>query len=248
MPRLIAAAELARRLTDVATRNSLDDLLNEISEWLGARYFAVSHHVDFSIAPKALRLHNYPAGWQDHYDAHTYGLSDPIHRACHRTACGFHWRHVGKIIAINRRDEMLLGLGKEIGLGDGVTIPVNVPGESCGSVSFVAAAGAALPDDALACALTIGSQAFEGARRLYRGFDPRRRPPISQRQRQCIALAAQGYSDREIGLKLGIREATVIQHLREARWRLGLRNRAQLIANTLDGGEICFTDCHALDL
>lgn len=244
MPKLAAAAEFARRLTDVATQKALDDTITEISHWLGARYFAVSQHVDFVSAPQALRLHNYPSGWQDLYDASAYGLTDPIHRACHRTACGFHWRDVGKLVPINRGDERLLSLGQEIGLGEGVTIPVNVPGEARGSVSFVAPAGLALPDDALACAHVVGSQAFECARRLYRRIDPRGRPPISGRMRQCIALAARGLTDHQIAKRLGISVQTVIQHLREARGRLGLRTRAQLIANVLDGGEICFADCH----
>ncbi len=244
MPRLKAAAELAHRLSGVATRNALNDTLVEICEWLGVRYFALSHHADFAATPKSLRLHNYPSGWQDWYDAQTLGLSDPIHRACYRSARGFFWREVGDLIPINRGDEELLCLGKQIGLGEGVTIPVHVPGETRGSVSFVAQAGVDLPADALVCAHAIGLQAFDGARRLHRGFDPRARPPISLRQRQCVALAAQGMSNRRIAIKLGISEQTVIEHLREARGRLGLRNRAQLIANLLDGGEICFTDCN----
>jgi hypothetical protein len=43
---------------------------------------------------------------------------------------------------MSRCDEELLKLGKQIGLGDGVTIPVHVPGEAHGSISFVAKAGA----------------------------------------------------------------------------------------------------------
>lgn len=243
MPRLAAAAELARRISGVATRKALDDTLAETSEWLGARYFALSQHVDFAASPKALRLHNYPSGWQDWYDAQTLGLSDPIHRASHRTARGFFWREVGDLIAMSRCDEDLLDLGKEIGLGDGVTIPVNVPGEARGSVSFVAAPGTILPDDALICAHAIGVHAFEGARRLHRGFDPRRRPPISLRQRQCIALAARGMSNRKIAITLGISEQTVMEYLREARGRLGVRTRTELVVDLLDGGELCFSDC-----
>lgn len=243
MPRLSAAQDLARRMRGIATDKALTDALAEICEWLGVRYFALSHHVDFAAAPKALRVHNYPSGWQEWYDAQSLGLSDPIHRACHRTARGFFWSEVGDLIPMSRCDEDLLKLGQQIGLGEGVTIPVHVPGEARGSISFVAEAGAALPADALVCAHSIGAQAFEGARRIQRRLDPRRRPPISLRQRQCIALAARGLSNRAIAATLGISEQTVMEYLREARGRLGVRTRTQLVVDLLDAGELCFADC-----
>ncbi|MEJ5979133.1 LuxR family transcriptional regulator [Novosphingobium sp. PS1R-30] len=246
MPRLSAAADLARRMLGVTNRHALEDSMTEICELLGARYFAVSHHVDFAAVPKALRMHNYPGGWQDWYDAQSLGLSDPIHRASHRTASAFFWSEVGDIIPMSPCDEELLGLGKQIGLGEGITIPVHIPGEARGSVSFVAEVGSRLHDELIICAHAIGVRAFEGMRRLERDFDPKRRPPISLRQRQCIALAGRGMSNRAIAIKLGISEQTVMEYLREARGRLGVHTRTELVVDLLDGGELCFTDCRDL--
>lgn len=248
MEKLAAAADLASRIPSVATSKALYDALSEICEWLDVRFFALSHHVDFAAAPSAVRIHNYPSGWQDWYDAKSLGLSDPIHRASQRTARGFLWREVGDLIAMSRRDEALLDLGREIGLGEGITVPIHVPGEARGSVSFVAEAGRPLPKTAMIWAPLVGAHAFEGARRLMRSFDPRQRPPISVRQRQCIALAARGMSNRQIALTLGIGEQTVMEYLREARGRLGVRTRTELVVNLLDGGELTFTDCRDFGL
>lgn len=243
MEKLSAAAELASRISTVVTRTALCDGLAEACEWLGVRYFALSHHVDFAAAPKALRLHNYPAGWEDWYDANRLGLSDPIHRASHRRAQGFFWREVPELIPMNRSDQILLDLGKEIGLGDGVTIPVHVPGEATGSCSFVCATGVPLPCDALLWAQAIGAAAFEGARRLQRQSRRQPRPPVSERQRQCVALAGRGMSNGRIAKVLGIGEHTVVEYFREARARFGVRTRTQLVVKLLHGGELCFHDC-----
>lgn len=237
-----AAADFARSSPGIGSKDALRKALIETCERAGVRYFALSHHVDFAAAPSALRLHNYPEGWEGWYDANRHGLTDPIHRASHFTAQGFYWRDLREIIPINRSDMRLLSLGREIGLGDGVTIPAHVPGEARGSCSFVAAEGAMLPDDALVWAQIVGLFAFEGARRLQRRSRGEKKPRVSERQRQCAALAGGGLTDRSIAGKLGIGIQSVIEHLREARARFGVSTRTELVVSLLAAGELCFDD------
>lgn len=221
---------------------TLRDALDDMCRTMGIRYYALSHHVDFTSAPRAVRIHNYPDGWQEWYDARALGLSDPIHRASQCTAQGFHWRDVPRLIPMSRSDHTLLGHGQRIGLGDGVTIPAHVPGEAKGSCSFVAQAGEALPDNALPWAQMIGMFAFEGARRLLRKRQGSPAPRISERQRQCIALAGRGLSNRQIAHSLGIGQQSVMEHLREARARLGVGTRTELVVSLLMSGELCLDD------
>ena len=235
--------DLASRITGVMSTDVLyDQPWPKLSEWLGARYFALSHHVDFVAAPKALRIHNYPPGWEAWYDERSLGLSDPIHRASHRMASGFFWNDVADIIQINGADRQVLGLGKQIGLGDGVTVPVNVPGEARGSCSFVAESGAKLPRGTLLLAQSIGALAFDRMRWLQRRASADPLPRLSKRQRQCIALAGQGLSNREIALRLGIGVQSVMEHLREARAKLGVGSRCELVVGMLRIGDLCFDD------
>lgn len=236
------AAELAATMSSVTSQKDLATALAEISERMGVRYFALSQHVDFTAAPNALRIHNYPAGWQDWYDERRLGVSDPIHRASHRTAAGFYWRDVEQLVRLSRDDRRLLGLGREIGLGDGITVPANVPGEALGSCTFVAEAGRPLPDNALIWGQTVGIFAFEVARRLEQRAKNLPFPQISDRQRQCIALSGRGLTDKLIGRALGIGHQTVLEHMREARAKLGAKNRAQLVIRVLAAGDLCMED------
>jgi len=53
---------------------------------------------------------------------------------------------------------------------------------------------------------------------------------ITERERTCLGLAAQGLRDNEIAQQLGITPRTVLFHLGNARHKLGADNRAQMIA------------------
>lgn len=58
-----------------------------------------------------------------------------------------------------------------------------------------------------------------------------RTPQLTERQRMVIAHVRQGYSNREIGDKLGISEDGVKAHLSRLYLRYGVTNRVELIAS-----------------
>jgi LuxR family quorum sensing-dependent transcriptional regulator len=55
-------------------------------------------------------------------------------------------------------------------------------------------------------------------------------PPLTARERDCLAFAADGNTDRQIADLLGISEATVRFHFNNARRKLGAVNRTQAVA------------------
>src|ERR1700737_3161533 len=55
-------------------------------------------------------------------------------------------------------------------------------------------------------------------------------PSPTPRQRQILDLAARGFSDKEIGQKLGVTHRTVRTHLENLYRDRGIRNRAQAVA------------------
>lgn len=56
---------------------------------------------------------------------------------------------------------------------------------------------------------------------------------ISQRERECLQMAARGMRDSDIAKALSITSRTVISHLNSARYKLQAENRAQMIARAM---------------
>lgn len=233
----------------VETAGSVDDLsaaMTAITTRLGFRYFALTHHVDvISASGSAIRLHNYPSRWADYYDARGLAVSDPVHRASHVTSIGFRWSDMPDMIPLTADDRRMLALGRAEGIGDGFTVPANVPGEARGSCSFANDAGDPVPEAMLPAAQLAGAFAFEGARRLWtpRGHlagGPH--PVLTDRQRDCVLWAARGKGDWEISRILGVSKETVARHIKDACERYGVNKRTLLAIRTLFDGTLTFTD------
>jgi DNA-binding CsgD family transcriptional regulator len=59
---------------------------------------------------------------------------------------------------------------------------------------------------------------------------------LSARQRQILALVAEGATDNEIALRLGLSSTTVSQYMKKIRERLGACSRAHAVALALRQG------------
>ena len=232
-----------RDVRELKSEEELAKALGEVSCDLGFRYFALTHHVDVRRSNMAIRLHNYPPGWEEWFDEQGLGAVDPVHRASHMTSVAFPWSKLEDMIPLTPRDRRVLQLARKEGIGEGFTVPANVPGETYGSCSFAAETGVSLDPDRLPLAQLVGAFAFEAARRI-RGvrepMEPNAR--LTDRQRECVMWTARGKSDWEIARILGISEETVGEHLRHARERYGVGKRTMVAIHALFDGTIGFLD------
>jgi DNA-binding CsgD family transcriptional regulator len=69
--------------------------------------------------------------------------------------------------------------------------------------------------------------------------------PLSQREREVVALVAGGATGREVGEALSVTAATVETHIRNAMRRLGARNRSHLVTLAILRHEIDLGDVGA---
>jgi len=69
--------------------------------------------------------------------------------------------------------------------------------------------------------------------------------PLSQREREVVALVAGGATGREVGKELSVTAATVETHIRNAMRRLGARNRSHLVTLAILRNEIELGDVGA---
>lgn len=67
---------------------------------------------------------------------------------------------------------------------------------------------------------------------------------LSERQRQVLLLAANGYTNMAIGRALGIHYTTAQRHLQNVYIKLGASDRAHAVAVALRLAEIDMADIH----
>jgi len=198
--------------------------------------------VDIRRSSAAIRIHNYPDGWAEWFDEQSLGAIDPVHRASNMTSVGFTWSRLSEMIALTPQDRRILDLARRQGIGDGFTVPAHVPGDAHGSCSFACAAGEGFCEQHLPLLQLVGVFAFEAARRMRRAQVSNGPIQLTDRQRECVMWAARGKSDWEIGRILGVSEATVGEHLRNAYERYGVGKRTLVAVHALFDGTIGFLD------
>lgn len=208
----------------------LRSLIGDAASELGFDHFALLHHASLSSSSSSLvRIDNYPEAWVEELRSSGGAADDPVHLASRRMNTGFAWTELGSIIALQRRHEAILSRSRHFGIGEGFTVPVNVPGEPSGSCSFAMNRGKALPRQRLTCAELVGSHAFRAARRIHRLAGPPERPHLSRREVQCLRLVALGKTDWEIARILGISAETARQYVKSARAVYDVVSRTQLV-------------------
>jgi len=229
-----------------ASMTELRALVSDASAELGFSYFALLHHASLRDPGKPyVRIDNYPEGWAAEFIGSTLYRHDPVHRASRRASRGFEWRELSRLTNLGPREKSILERSRRFGLGEGMTVPVNVPGEPGGSCSFAVRSGAELPQQRLQCAELVGVHAFAAARRLLGRPFLSPPPQLNRRELQCLRLAAAGKTDPEIALILGISPDTARQYMKRARAAYDVLTRTQLVVLGLRDDWISFDE--ALD-
>lgn len=245
MPKMAVADAFVDDARSAASEKELFELLTQCCRAFDIKYFALAHHVDFGLDPvPAIRVHNYPQAWQHWFDENRLGRRDPVHRASQLMCSGFPWSEVPGMINLTPADESVFAQARIVGIGDGFTVPAHVPGEFTGSCSFAIAPGEPFPRELYPVAQILGNFAFQAARRITRIREiwPRVERPLTARQRDCVLWSTRGKTDWETGTILGISAGTVIQHLRNARERYDVHNKAELAVRALNDGLITFSE------
>ena len=229
----------------VVSTGELQLLMDETARDFGADYYLMIHHADFSSSERGLvRLGNYPLEFISISRQDGRSLHDPIMEACEKTLTGFFWSEVSAVVPLTERHRSRAEAVAKTGLGDGFVVPTHIPGEHLGSCHFAVRTGRQVPRENSAALQAIAAFGFEAARRLVAEQRGPLRPsaPLTDRQRECIILCAQGKSDSVIGQLLGLSPKTVNAYVEEAKRRYGVATRGQLIVRALYASDITFLD------
>jgi DNA-binding CsgD family transcriptional regulator len=208
----------------VALKSVVDSVIHQ----LGFRYFIYrGHFPGLPSGENQIRIDTAPVAWHDYRQRREMDSSwDPLHVRALRTVTPILWCNV------RPQHPDHFEKARELGLATGVTQPIHGPRGDWSSISFIKdRAGLRSERDVLAalpqCQL-LTSFAHEAVERIItRRLDgliavPRPVPEssLSDRENECLQLAALGRTLQQIAGILPISERTVAFHLANARRKL----------------------------
>jgi len=237
--------EFAGAVQEVSSLASLRALLNDCVPAFGVDYFLMAHHIDFGRPiPGAVQIGNYPGEFVARQRELGGWRHDPVLVACERTTTGFFWSQLAELIDLHPKHMQRVEEVKLAGLGEGFAVPNHIPGEYSGSVQFAVGYGRSFPREMASALQSLATYAFEAARRLAResGEPIVASAPLTERQLDCLLLAARGKSDTDIGQLLGLSPRTVNAYMEAAKRRYCVATRQQLMILALFNRQITFSE------
>lgn len=214
-------------------------------EALGFRYFACCSPVDpFHPPREAVMLHNYPRGWVRTFsEARLYEI-DPVLQLARSSPSPFFWDTALRSDSLTREQRIVLAEAAGYGLVHGYTIPLHSswrPGTLRASCSVIPDSGSIDIQNYLAMEVLAEHFYFFSTRAHAPPADGSS-VELTLRERQCLALVAQGKDDWTIGLLLGTGASTAHYHIEQAKRRLGVATRVQAVAKALMIGQLTFEE------
>jgi DNA-binding CsgD family transcriptional regulator len=229
-----------------AHADALASAFQRAIETLGFRYFACCSHVDPLRPPRrAVVLHSYPATWVRLYSEQKFFQIDPVFRYADTRLLPFFWDANEFRAGLTRQQREILAQASKFGIAHGFTIPIHLP---CSQVAYPASCSV-VPDSRSVeppsyyiaqlmayCMYDAASREMEAREGEAGAIE------LSNRERQCLELVAQGKSDWVVGKLLSISERTVHNHIERAKRRLGVTTRVQAIVHALATRQISLGD------
>jgi DNA-binding CsgD family transcriptional regulator len=182
-----------------------------------------------SLSDNIFHFVNWPPEWLAVYQARGFDKKDPAPRWAIISGLPVSWSEVVIGLPANDAGHEVAETASEYGFTEGFITPVRASDGSLGLVS-VGGPRKRLDEPERAFLQAVSNAAFHRAEALSGpGTLSSTASLFSRRERECVSLLNQGFTDREIGAVLGVAESTARFHLDNARRKVGAKSRSQLV-------------------
>lgn len=217
----------------------MDAALDLLADEVGALGFDA---VDYGFMPRIrdsdgrwrapdIVARNLPAQWQLGWSR--YSRDDPYLWSCYQRNLPLDWDEVKAAGWLSTTQKQAIAYVEELGFGDGVTVPIHLPG---GSFAFVSALAKPHQGAWRAQKAQMTERLFFLAHSFHAAVAPHVEPPamtktmLSPREREVLRHAANGLSAPETARATHRSVETVRRQRKSAMRKLEARNIAQAIA------------------
>jgi LuxR family quorum sensing-dependent transcriptional regulator len=211
-------AEAAGRVFFDAVQDLGVRALNARGQYPSAPTFALKEQIYARLAPP---------GWEVLYSEKWYQDSNFLPRALRQRASPFKWSDAGPF---NAKEQAVWRALADNGFSDGLAAPCHGPDGYMGvvSIGFERLDQVSPADQA---AVQFAALVLHDRMRMLSTPPETERPKLTPRERDCMGFIAQGKSDWDISVILGVSHTTIISHVQNAKRKLGATTRAQAVAH-----------------
>lgn len=238
---LACVAEFADLCASETPLAQIEAALDANLQAFGVRHFVHVQALDANRrASGALMAGPSNAEWRRLYFEKGWARHDDLMKSGLRRLGPITWRAFEAEQGVRSGQREIFSHASEFGFADGYFLPIHQLDGSVACVSLFAETE--LPrcgPGALVLHMLSLYYSFAVRRCLGEGCAPiARAATLTPRQRECLQWVRAGKTDWEIGQIVGISEHTVIEHLDQARRRLGVRTRTQAVIEAVSRGII----------
>lgn len=189
---------------------------------------------------RIVMIKGYPDEWLSHYFESAFYDNDPVINYCSKALVPIQWHDLR--IEKGSFSERIMNEATEFGLKTGISMPVHSPQGEFGIFSLsvnsrlIAAQEVAL--HAMPYVQLMAGYLHEALRRVIGLSNTIEKPLLTEREKECLRLAADGKTSWEIGKLLNLSERTANFHLNNAMVKLDVSNRQHAVAKSILQGLI----------
>ena len=185
-------------------------------------------HASPKDIPSKILVQRLPREWAGRYNRRGYVFRDPIVERLQADREPFTWADAYETSASRSNVRLIQGEATEFGLVGGFVVPIALLDGSVAAMSFGGANVDLGPDGQ--SRLGFAASCAVGALLQRRCSASRAGGRISGREYDCLLWAAEGKTDWEISVILGVSRPTVSKHMLSAREKLGAVSRSHAVA------------------
>lgn len=183
---------------------------------------------------------NYPGDWQKHYFEAGFDQIDPVMKCVLRSKTPFTWKHLRETTDLDKEEELVLDLGKEAGLNNGIGIPFHGP---YGEVSIMGIASSSIKLDLIPNSLSILhllSVQFHTAYMsiISKDMTTQKMIHLTPREKEILLWCVKGKSTSVIADILNISDHGVKFHIQNIMHKLDTNSRITAVVKAIRLGLI----------
>ena len=233
-----------RHIAEMQASVSLEELsgrLSNASREMGFSYFSLVQRSCSGLNLTGVQLSDFPQDWVEKLGERYYYAHDPVLERASNASLPFWWDDQEFVEQQTDKHRAFMAEAAAMGLHNGLSVPLFIPGEPAGLASFAVTGATRPPKDVEPIAMYIGTFGFETGRRLIAAQMPH---PDSDEElsRYVITMLGRGRSAAVIAKLANVKLHEIDSIISKAKKHYRVNSTTQIVVHALRNGIVSYLE------